>query len=64
MYCYRSNVQQYRKEAIYRRMREAQRDAKRTKDEAVALQGTLVRTQQQVLAVNQFWDAVCMGVDD
>lgn len=45
-------------------MREAQRDAKRTKDEAVALQGTLVRTQQQVLAVNQFWDAVCMGVDD
>lgn len=51
-------MQQFQKEAIYRRMREAQRDATRARDDAAALEAAHAQAQDAVLAVNRFWEVV------
>ena len=51
-------LEQFRKEALYRCMREAQREVRRAHEHEVSLQSQIARLQHSVLLVNQFWDAL------
>ncbi|WFD44870.1 RING-type E3 ubiquitin transferase [Malassezia psittaci] len=49
-------LEQFRKEAIYRQLREATRDAQRMESSTRSLEQDISRLQRSVLSVNQFWD--------
>lgn len=51
-------TQQFRKEAIYRQLREARRDAQRAHDTAHTLEARVAQLQESVQCVNQFWDTL------
>lgn len=51
-------TQHFRKEALYRALREAKRDAQRAQDAAHALEADVAQLQLSVLSVNQFWDTL------
>ena len=51
-------LEQFRKEALYRCMREAQREVRRAHEHEASLQSQIARLQHSVLLVNQFWDAL------
>lgn len=51
-------LEQFRKEALYRCMREAKREVRRTHEHEASLQAQITRLQHSVLLVNQFWDAL------
>ncbi|KAI3613432.1 hypothetical protein CBS9595_004265 [Malassezia furfur] len=51
-------IQQFRKEAIYRQLREARRDAQRAHDTAHTLEARVAKLQESVQCVNQFWDTL------
>ncbi|WFD00810.1 RING-type E3 ubiquitin transferase [Malassezia yamatoensis] len=49
-------LEQFRKEAIYRQLREVTRDAQRMESSTRSLEKDIERLQRSVLSVNQFWD--------
>lgn len=51
-------LEHFRKEAIYRCLREAKRECHRAYEQEAQLQSQISRMQHSVLLVNQFWDAV------